>query len=292
MVSGIPFDGPIGAVRLSRHGERVDRAPHVRGERRVHLRARRRRSQDRRRRHRHHDGGGRWHRGHLAPLRRGRAEGDRRGHRRRARRGQAVDRRVDRPPEGAASPRSSREHGPIEPIAYEIHTDYDDDVFDAVAELATANTSEAMAIADKTERNDRLDEILEGAAARAVRHARRARSSSPLAPGRSSRAFRSLQKKVVRTPHRQRGPAHRRSRHHRPPAALGRGRAHPDGARLRPLPAGRDAGAQRPHARHAPHGAVHRPRRAARHHQALHPPLQLPALLHRRDRPRRFAEAP
>ena len=26
-----------------------------------------------------------------------------------------------------------REHGPIEPITYEVHTDYDDDVFDAVA---------------------------------------------------------------------------------------------------------------------------------------------------------------
>ena len=45
---------------------------------------------------------------------------------------------------------------------YEIHTDYDADVFETVAEQATESTTEAMAIADKTERNDRLDEILEG----------------------------------------------------------------------------------------------------------------------------------
>src|SRR4029079_967294 len=46
--------------------------------------------------------------------------------------------------------------GPIADIPYEIHTDYDDDVFDAVVEQATASTSEAMSIADKSERNDRL----------------------------------------------------------------------------------------------------------------------------------------
>ena len=40
--------------------------------------------------------------------------------------------------------------GPIADIAYEIHSDYDDDVFEPVAEHATANTSEAMSIADKT----------------------------------------------------------------------------------------------------------------------------------------------
>ena len=96
-------------------GERVDRPPDVRGERRVHVRARRRRSHDRQWRHRHHDGRGRWHRGHLAPLRRGRAEGDRRGHRRRPRRGQAVDQGVDRAPEeaphrGHLGPRSDRRH--------------------------------------------------------------------------------------------------------------------------------------------------------------------------------------
>jgi polyribonucleotide nucleotidyltransferase len=91
-----------------------------------------------------------------------------------------------------------RERGPIEPIAFQIHTDYDDDVFDTVAEQATKATSEAMAIADKTTRNERLDEILEGLLLAMVGtadepepFASRAKQIKP--------AFRSLQKKVVRS---------------------------------------------------------------------------------------------
>jgi polyribonucleotide nucleotidyltransferase len=90
------------------------------------------------------------------------------------------------------------ERGPIADIAYEIHSDYDDDVFETVAEQATASTSEAMAIADKTERNNRLDEILEGLLL--------AMCGTPDEPepfaSRSKQikpAFRSLQKKVVRS---------------------------------------------------------------------------------------------
>ncbi|HEU5307855.1 MAG TPA: polyribonucleotide nucleotidyltransferase, partial [Acidimicrobiia bacterium] len=88
--------------------------------------------------------------------------------------------------------------GPIAEIPYEIHTDYDDDVFDAVADQATASTSEAMAIADKSARNDRLDEILEGlllalcgTPEEPQQYASRAKQIKP--------AFRSLQKKVVRS---------------------------------------------------------------------------------------------
>jgi polyribonucleotide nucleotidyltransferase len=90
-----------------------------------------------------------------------------------------------------------RERGPITPIPYDIHTDYDDDVFDTVAEQATTSTTEAMSIADKTERNDRLDQILEGLLL--------ALAGTPDAPqqfqGRERQikaAFRALQKKVVR----------------------------------------------------------------------------------------------
>ncbi|HEX9467762.1 MAG TPA: polyribonucleotide nucleotidyltransferase [Acidimicrobiia bacterium] len=88
--------------------------------------------------------------------------------------------------------------GPIAPISYAIHTDYDDDVMEAVATQATSNTAEAMAIADKTERNNRLDEILEGLLL--------ALSGTPEEPGpfadrvrQIKPAFRSLQKNVVRT---------------------------------------------------------------------------------------------
>ena len=89
-------------------------------------------------------------------------------------------------------------HGPIAPIPFEIHTDYDADVFDAVAEQATASTSEAMAVADKTERNERLDQILEGLLLALAgtpeepqQYATRAKQIKP--------AFRALQKKVVRS---------------------------------------------------------------------------------------------
>ncbi|MBV9889295.1 MAG: polyribonucleotide nucleotidyltransferase, partial [Rhizobacter sp.] len=53
-------------------------------------------------------------------------------------------------------------HGEIEQKPFEKRVDYQDDVFEAVTAQAKPNTAEAMAIADKTERNDRLDEILEG----------------------------------------------------------------------------------------------------------------------------------
>src|SRR5829696_1698995 len=88
--------------------------------------------------------------------------------------------------------------GPIADIAYEIHSDYDTDLFGAVAEQATASTSEAMAIADKSTRNDRLDEILEGLLLALCgtpdepqQYASRATQVKP--------AFRSLQKQVVRS---------------------------------------------------------------------------------------------
>ncbi|MET0921342.1 MAG: polyribonucleotide nucleotidyltransferase, partial [Acidimicrobiia bacterium] len=91
-----------------------------------------------------------------------------------------------------------REKGEIAPIPYDIHSDYDDDVFDAVADIATDSTKEAMSIADKTTRNDRLDQILEGLLLAMVgtadepqQYAGRAKQIKP--------AFRSLQKKVVRS---------------------------------------------------------------------------------------------
>ncbi len=90
-----------------------------------------------------------------------------------------------------------RERGPITPIPFDVHTDYDDDLFDAVAEQATASTTEAMSIADKTERNDRLDQILDGLVLALTgtpeepqQYAPRAKQIKP--------AFRALQKKVVR----------------------------------------------------------------------------------------------
>ena len=126
--------------------------------------------------------------------------------------------------------------GPIAEIPYEIHSDYDDDVFETVAEQATESTKEAMSIADKTERNDRLDEILEGLL---LAMCGTPDEPEPFAsPRQADQARVPLAAEEGRPqPDRQRRPAHRRSRHHRHPSAQRRGRDPADRARLRPLPA-------------------------------------------------------
>ena len=69
MLSGIPFDGPIGAVRIAytTDGEWIPHPTYEEGER-VHLRDGRRRPRARRRRRRHHDGRGRRHRSRRGPT--------------------------------------------------------------------------------------------------------------------------------------------------------------------------------------------------------------------------------
>jgi polyribonucleotide nucleotidyltransferase len=85
--------------------------------------------------------------------------------------------------------------GPIEEIRYDPQLDYDADVFDAVADSVRAETVEAMATADKTARNARLDElesaiVAELAGGEGAPYADRA--------GQVRKAFRALQKQVVR----------------------------------------------------------------------------------------------
>ncbi|MEJ7721940.1 MAG: hypothetical protein WKF58_16605 [Ilumatobacteraceae bacterium] len=97
MISGIPFDGPIGAVKLAyTPSRRVDHPSDVRADRRSHVRARRRRPRARRRRHRRDDGRGRRHREELHVLRRWRPEGRRGRPRQRARGLQAGHQGFDR----------------------------------------------------------------------------------------------------------------------------------------------------------------------------------------------------
>ena len=99
MVSGIPFEGPIGAVRIAWSSEgTLGAAPDLRPGRGLDVRAGRGRAPARRRRHRHHDGRGRRHRAGLAPLPGRHALRDRRGHRRGPRGRQDLDPRVDRGP--------------------------------------------------------------------------------------------------------------------------------------------------------------------------------------------------
>ncbi len=89
-------------------------------------------------------------------------------------------------------------NGPIAPIPYGANVDYSVEVFEAVAGEARDSTAKAMAIADKTDRNDRLAELEAALLANLV--------GSSDAPGvfndragEVKKAFRSLQKEVVRS---------------------------------------------------------------------------------------------
>ncbi|HET9728095.1 MAG TPA: polyribonucleotide nucleotidyltransferase [Acidimicrobiia bacterium] len=88
-------------------------------------------------------------------------------------------------------------NGPIEPIEYLPALDYTPGVYDAVKRHAESTTADAMAIADKTDRNTRLDEIQADLVLTLV--------GTVDAPGphleqatEVKRAFRSLQKEVTR----------------------------------------------------------------------------------------------
>ena len=87
--------------------------------------------------------------------------------------------------------------GPIQEITYDPAVDYQSDAFDAIADETRADTSDALKVADKNERNRKLDEIRDAGIATLV--------GSDAAPGAFAgrekelkSAFRSLQKQIVR----------------------------------------------------------------------------------------------
>ncbi len=87
--------------------------------------------------------------------------------------------------------------GPIQPIAYEVRTDYDDDVYAAVKEAAERDVTEAMGIHEKAAREERVHELQDQVVERLC--------GTPDAPGafagrekEAKHALRSLQKEVVR----------------------------------------------------------------------------------------------
>jgi len=88
-------------------------------------------------------------------------------------------------------------HGPIEPIAYELHTDYDQDVYAAVEDAARADVEEAMTIADKTPREERTHE-LEAQVVEKLCGTPESPAQFADGAGQVKKAFRSLQKDVVR----------------------------------------------------------------------------------------------
>jgi polyribonucleotide nucleotidyltransferase len=88
-------------------------------------------------------------------------------------------------------------NGPIPAIEYMPNVDYSPAVYDAVKAHAESATAAAMAIADKTARNDRLDEILADIVVALVGTADQPGAHAEQA-GEVKKAFRSLQKEVVR----------------------------------------------------------------------------------------------
>ena len=87
--------------------------------------------------------------------------------------------------------------GPIEIIAYDARVDYQPDAFEAVSAAARDAVSEAMIVADKSARNTRLDEI-ESAMMAELTGTDDAPGQFASRAGELRRAFRSLQKQVVR----------------------------------------------------------------------------------------------
>ena len=174
--------------------------------------------------------------------------------------------------------------GAREPLAYTPVLDYGDDVCERVTAVGSSKLDPATRIVIKAERNEAIEtataEIIAELAAEFEGREKEIKE-----------AARSLTKKLVRKRIVEDGlriDGRGRDRH---PPAVSRGRRRADRARLGPLPARRDAGAQRLHARHAADEPAARHDRP-RHQQALHAPLQHAAVGERRGRPRGFAQAP
>jgi polyribonucleotide nucleotidyltransferase len=87
--------------------------------------------------------------------------------------------------------------GPITPIEYMPNVDYTPAVYASVKAHAEAETDAAMKIADKTDRNNKLDEILVGIQVALIGTPERPGVHAEQA-GEVKKAFRSLQKEVVR----------------------------------------------------------------------------------------------
>jgi polyribonucleotide nucleotidyltransferase len=88
------------------------------------------------------------------------------------------------------------ERGPIEPIPYEIQSDYDEDTLEAVRQAATGSLTEALSIADKHDRNDRIAAITSETVAAL---AGTADEPGKFETGPVKQALRSLQKEIVRS---------------------------------------------------------------------------------------------
>ena len=165
----------------------------------------------------------------------------------------------------AADPRPARE--------YPRFLDYGDDLFAAVEDAVGTELAAALRIAGKQEREDELDRLKGVVTEQVGGQVRGSREGDLGGAALAHQEAGPPAGRGRRRPDRRPGP-------HRYPRPVCRGRGAPAGARLGAVRARRDPDPGRHDAEHAADGA------AARHvvagdAQALHAPLQLPAVLHR-----------
>ena len=264
MLSGIPFEGPIGAVRVaySTDGQWIPHPTFEEGDEStfelvVAGRALAEGADAEIAIMMVEAGGSE----RLVPvLRGGRAPGDRGGPGRRPRGGQDLDPGVDRAPARAGRrlrgrPGPDRDHRVLDVQPTTATTSWSGWRPSAPTDLAARPTSSPR----RPSATPRLDE------ATAVDHRPSSAAEFPDRAGEIKAAVRSLTKKLVRKRIVEEGLRidGRTTTDIRP--AVGRGRPVPDRPRLGAVPAGRDPGAQRHHPGHAPHEPAarhHHPRRA------------------------------
>jgi polyribonucleotide nucleotidyltransferase len=155
-ISGLPFSGPIGGVRVSLHRRPVGRLPQLQRRRALDLRHGRRRPDRRWRRRRDHDGRGRGHGRHLGSRQeRGQDRPDRGGRRQGLEAAKKFIRVLCEAQADLAAKAAK------ETIEFPRFLDYQDDVYAAVEAAASPRTGRrpACTIAGKQEREDKLNEI-------------------------------------------------------------------------------------------------------------------------------------
>ena len=127
-------------------------------------------------------------------------------------------------------------HGPIEPLPFTPVVDFGADVLAAVERVATDDLAKAVTIsleAGPQRGHRRRRRRRHRRAVRHVRGARRVRRPRAGDQGRRPQADQEARPQA----HRRRGRAHRRSWRRRPPPGFRRGRRAADGPRFRPVPA-------------------------------------------------------
>ncbi len=156
-------------------------------------------------------------------------------------------------------------------IPYTLFVDYEDDVSERVSAVGQSLVEAANAVEGKSERNAALDAAADEIAAQLAEE-----FEGPRARGAGSHPVDDQEDRP--SPDRGAGDPHRRARAGRHPAAVGGSGPHPDRPRLGSVPAWRHSSAELHDARHAEDEPAPRHDRRRRD-QALHAPLQLPALL-------------